>query len=260
MTSDARYTSIDVIQNEVRFPSDGTLIRGVMIRPRPNRPYPALVMIHELFGLGERSPYAGPHMRDVGNRLAREGYAVLLPDLYTRHGDPGDLMHPGAMQRARALLPDRQVVQDLEAAAAFLRGLPVVAAGHVGTIGYCSGGLQALLFACSSEQLAAAAVYYGTIVYRELTDYAPVSPIDLVPNLSCPLLGIFGELDQGIPVEQVKHLEETLQKHGRTGEIHLYPGAQHGFFNDRRPDRHHPEAARQAWSRTLAFFDQHLKG
>lgn len=240
----------EIYAEAVTFPSDGEILRGHLARPAEPGPHPAVVVIQEIWGLND-------HIRDVAERLAREGYVALAPDMYSREGGaPSQDLEE--LRRFVGGIPDRRFVQDLRAAVAYLRTRSEVREERIGAIGFCIGGAWALLLACH-EPIQACADFYGRIRYPELSDAKPRHPIDYVPGLACPLLGVFAGDDPMIPVPWVRDLEEALRAHGKSAEVHVYPEAPHAFFNDQR-DSYRPEAAEDAWAKTLAFFGRHLKG
>ncbi len=227
----------------------GRSINAYVARPLGGGPYPGVVVIHEAFGLVEFT-------REIARRFAARGYIALAPDLFTRIGapDPADL--PSVMEKMRGL-PDAQVVNDLEGAVSYLKGLPQ-GSGKVGVIGFCAGGRHTLMFACRTERIDAAVdCWGGRMVQDELTDAQPVAPIDMIADLSCPLLGLFGEQDQNPTVEQVERLRGELIGHDKEFEIKVYPDAGHAFFADRRPS-YRQEAAVDGWQQVFAWFGKHL--
>ena len=217
-----------------------------------------VVLIHEVFGLDA-------HMRGVARRLARAGFLVLAPDLYSRGGLPGpaggpdDPAPPWSSEQIRSAvagLSDRVVLADLEACAA-----AVVEAGvdpeRVAAWGFCMGGNYAFLLGCTSTRVHAVVDFYGRVVYPELSAAKPVQPLEMALNLGAPLLALFGEQDPAIPTADVQRMEAVLSQFAKDFAIVTYPEAGHGFFNDLRPG-HHAPAAEDAWRRALAFLDQHL--
>lgn len=244
-------------ESTVTYRSGDTDIKAFLVKPEikgaaGQQAQPALIIAHEIWGLTD-------HIRDVARRLARQGYITLAPDLFTREGavklDPAD--RP-AMMKFLGSIPDKRVVADLEAGLDYLRG-PRVNAGRIGSIGFCMGGLYSYLLATSSNQLAAAVDFYGRIVYAEKTENKPDSPLDLVPQLKCPLLCNFGEADLSIPVADVEQLKTRLTTIHYPWKVNIYPGASHAFFNDTRPS-YHKEAAADAWNETLVFLRAHVLG
>lgn len=219
---------------------------GHLARPEGG-PHPGVVMIHDVWGLAD-------HTRDLAGRLAGEGFAVLAVDLYRRKGDV-EIRDPGAWMRD---LSDAEVLGDVRAAAGFLAG-DASAGRRVGVTGFCMGGMYALLAACTSEDLAAAAPFYGMLSYDHalLAGKAGRAPLDAAAGLRCPLLAFFGEDDPYIPLDQVERLKQRLPAEPPS-EVVVYPGAGHAFMNDTRPDAYRPDAAADAWSRLVAFLRRHL--
>jgi len=157
-------------------------------------------------------------------------------------------------------VPDARLVGDVEGAARHLRGL-TSANGKVGVIGYCSGGRQAFLAGCSLP-LDAAVDCYGAFVTASAPEGFPIRMeplVHLAGDLSCPLLGLFGEDDTRPSPDQTAELEKVLSEHGKTFEFHTYEGAGHGFFSVDRP-AYRPEAAVDGWRRIEDFFGRHLSG
>lgn len=206
--------------------------------PTGKAPFPAVIVVHEWWGLNGQ-------IRQVARRLAQEGYVAVVPDLYHGKvaGDPEQ-----AHVLARGVEPE-QVVGELQAAAAWLRAEPRVGKSRIGVIGFCMGGGYALHFALNSTEPAAVVMFYGN----------PVTEGGRLSALRAPLQAHFGRTDEGIPIARVEAFRSALRKAGRSAEIHLYSGAGHAFMNDDRPS-YHAGAARQAWARTLAFFQKRLKG
>ena len=230
---------------------NGDMINAYSARPLGTGPYPGVVLIHHLPGWDE-------WYREATRRFAHHGYAAISPNLYHRdgHGTPEDV---AAKVRAAGGVADDQVVGDVESAMRYLRSLPYVN-GKVGIIGTCSGGRQTFLVVCRVKGFDAAVDCWGGRVVmskEDLTSKQPVAPIDYTKDLSCPLLGIFGEEDQSPSPEQVAQHEQELKKHGKSYEFHMYPKAGHGFFYyDRAPYRQ--EQAVDGWKKVFAFFEKHL--
>lgn len=198
---------------------------------------PAVVMVHEWWGLN-------PQIKDMARKLARQGYVVIVPDLY--HGKVAE--EPERAHELMRGLEATRVMSELDAARAWLRAQPRCAKSRVGVIGFCVGGGLALGFALRGGDLAAAVVFYG----------APETDPAKLAGLRAPLMGHFGGEDDGIGADRVDAFRSALQKSGKPAEIYLYRGAGHAFMNESRPS-FHPDAARVAWARTLAFFQKYLK-
>jgi carboxymethylenebutenolidase len=235
---------------ELSFASGEAELRGYAAWPASGAPFAALVLVHDVRGLYE-------HYRDVVRRLADEGFLAFAPDLYSREGAP-DLPDMESVFRWLRELPDRRVLADLQAAVDMLRERADVRPGNVGILGFCMGGQYALMAACQVKGLAACVSWYGMLRYAETDEKKPVSPLDLVQDLSCPYLGLFGEEDALIPLADVAELQSCLERSGKQFDIHTYAGAGHAFFNDTRHDAYRPAAAADSWKRALAFFRSHL--
>jgi carboxymethylenebutenolidase len=237
---------------ELEFRRDGDDLKGYLARPGGEGPFPGLILIHDVRGLYE-------HYRDVARRFAKEGYATFAVDLYSREGAP-ELPDMAAVFRWMRELPDRRVLADLDAATTFLASRSDVRADAIGVTGFCMGGQYALMAACTIDRLAACVSWYGMLRYAETNDTKPQSPLDLVPRLHCPYLGLFGAEDAIIPLADVEELRRRLAGDKKTYEVEVYEGAGHAFFNDSRPDAYRPAVAAVAWERATAFFAKYLGG
>lgn len=229
----------------------GSLINAYFARPLGPGPFPGIVLIHHLPGWDE-------WYREATRKFAHHGYLAISPNLYFRegHGAPEDV---AAAVRAAGGVPDDQVVGDVEGAMRYLRSLPY-GNGKVGVFGTCSGGRHAVLVASRVKGFDAAIDCWGgrvVMAQAELTPKQPVAPIDYTRELSCPLLGLFGEEDQAPPPAQVAQHEQELKKHGKPHEFHMYPNAGHGFFYYHRPN-YRQEQAVDGWEKVFAFLERHL--
>lgn len=227
----------EIQTSPIAFPTNGSSTPGYLAQPLTPGDFPGVIVIQEWWGLN-------PHIKDVTERLARAGYVALAPDLY--HGKV--TTEPDEARKLAMALERERAVAEILAAARFLQSLESVPSKKVGVMGFCmGGGLAASAAAESAGELGAAVMFYGR----------PLDPVDTT-KLQVPLLGLFGELDQGIPVNSVRAFASELQVHGKIHEIHIYPGAPHAFFNDSRPHIYHAEAAADAWEKVLAWFRRYL--
>jgi carboxymethylenebutenolidase len=230
----------------------GDEIEAYLARPLDRGPHGAVVVIHHMPGFDRQT-------KEITRRFAAEGYLALCPNLYSREAPGASPDDAAAAVRAAGGVPDERLVGDVAGAARYLRALSS-SNGKVATIGYCSGGRQSFLAACSLE-LDAAVDCYGAFVVGSPPEGVPhlkVTPIVvLTPRLSCPLLGLFGADDQHPSPEQVAELEQALKAHGKTYELHSYEGAGHAFFAVDRPS-YRPEAAKDGWQRILTWFGRYL--
>ncbi|HXF62341.1 MAG TPA: dienelactone hydrolase family protein [Caldilineaceae bacterium] len=230
----------------------GEWINAYFARPLGPGPYPGMVLVHHMPGWDE-------WYREATRKFAHHGYAAISPNLYFRagHGAPDDV---AAKVRAEGGVADDQVLGDLEGAMRFLRSLPYIS-GKVGIFGTCSGGRHAYLAACRLQGFDAVVDCWGggvVMAPNELTPKQPVAPIDYTKDLSCPLLGLFGEEDQRPSPEQVAQHEQELKKHGKAYEFHMYPDAGHGFFYHDRPAYRQAQAV-DGWKKVFAFLEKHLR-
>ena len=215
---------------------DGEPLGGYLARPEAAGSFPGLVVLQEWWGLE-------PHMEDVCRRFAGEGFAAIAPDLY--HGAVTN--DPAEAGRLMGRLNMEAAVREIVAGAAHLRRQRFCN-GSIGVVGFCLGGGISLLTSLRGAGMKACVVYYG----------GNPDPLDQVKNLECPMLGLYGEEDTGVPVSAVRALEAGLKEAGKEHEIHIYPGAPHAFFCDTRPS-YRKEAAEDSWRRTLAFFRDKLR-
>ena len=246
------------VQSEMmHYPGHGgTSVSAYLSRPTTSGSHPGVIVIMEAFGLND-------HIKDVADRFAREGYIALAPDMYTREGTP-DISNPDTMlqnvMRIMFSVPDSQAMGDLDAGAQYIKS-QADSNGKVGAIGFCSGGRYTLMFGCTSKNLDAAVDSAGGFITQdgpnEQEDTRPVPPIDMIADLNCPLLGLFGEEDPNPSPEHAERLQAELDKHGKTYEMRMYPDAGHAFFADYR-DSYRPVPAQDMWHRVLTFYDKHL--
>jgi carboxymethylenebutenolidase len=181
---------------------------------------------------------------------------VAVPNLYWREAPGADPDDAAAAVRATGGVPDSQVVGDVGGAAAYLRGLPT-SNGKVGVIGYCSGGRQTVLVACSIDLDAAVDCYGGAVIRTAGAPFPRENLISLLPALSSPLLGLFGNDDADPSPADVDELDRLLTEHGKVHEFHRYDGAGHAFFSPDRPS-YRVEPANDGWQQVAAFYSQYL--
>lgn len=217
---------------------------------------PGVVLLHDVWGLSE-------HFDDLASRLADAGFGVLALEIYRRQTEV-EIENPGAWMRA---LSDPQIQADIEAAAAFLRDQPETRNRRVGVVGFCMGGMYALMAGCGGEGIDAVSVFYGLLSHEhgilhdeDGLDAAkkPRQPLDAVEDLQCPLLALFGEEDEFIPMPDIRSLQQRLEAVAPASEVKVYAGAGHAFMNETREEAFRPEIARDAWARLLDFFGREL--
>jgi carboxymethylenebutenolidase len=239
---------------DVTFQSDGFAMRAYLARPKAPGAYPAVIVLHEAFGVVD-------HERDVARRFANAGFIALAPDVYSRIGAPQNASDMTEVRAKMFGLTDAQLVRDFEAAAAFVRAQPG-ASGKVGCVGFCVGGRWTLLFACASDKLDAAIDCWGGFITRATpeavtTPARPTPVIDLAGRLHCPLYIVCGEEDQNPSPADAAELGRRLEQAGKKFQLEIFKNAGHAFFADYRPS-YREAAAFDLWPKMVAFFKTHL--
>jgi carboxymethylenebutenolidase len=221
--------------NIVEFPSNGQTTKGYLATPASGKG-PGVIVIQEWWGL------VG-HIKKVCDRFAEAGFTALAPDMY--HGKT--TTEPDEAGKLLMALNIAQAEKDLRGAAKYVAGHSSTA--KLGAVGFCMGGQLALFAATLNPAVGACVNLYG-IHPNVKPDYS---------KLSGPVLGLFAERDGFVGPEVARGVDAAIKKAGKQSEIHIYPGADHAFFNDERPDAYNKTAAEDAWKRTLEFFRKHLK-
>jgi carboxymethylenebutenolidase len=226
----------------LEFPSNGKTCSGYF--STPSSPGPGVVVIQEWWGLV-------PHVKEVADRFAGEGFVALAPDLYGGEAT----QEPDEANKKMMDLKLEQAAKDLSGAVDYLRNHDLVDPKKVGSVGFCMGGALSIWLA-TIKPVDACVVYYGG-PFKSQPDYS---------NLKGPVLGHFAEHDEWASPDFAKSMFEEIGRAGGQGESHVYPGTEHAFFNDtgkeENPDRvgsYDPDAARQSWGRTIEFFKANLK-
>jgi carboxymethylenebutenolidase len=230
----------------------GDEIEAYVTRPGEADSAAGVVVIHHMPGYDSST-------KEIARKFAAHGYLVAMPNLYYRDAPGASPDDAAATARAKGGVPDDRLVGDVAGAAEFLRGQPGCN-GKIGVIGYCSGGRQSFLSACSLEFQAAVDCYGGAVVHVPEGAPSSMKPlIGMAKDLSCPLLGLFGA-DDGFPTPaETAELSGVLDSLGKPHEFHTFAGAGHAFFsNDRTAYR--VEAANEGWEMIWEFFGQHLAG
>ena len=217
-------------------------------RPKDGGPYPAIIVLQEAFGLN-------PHIKDITERVAREGYVAASPELYYR--EPERVFAYTALQKAMPVmnrLQDPKVMEDIGAAIAHLKSQSTVKGGSIGMTGFCLGGRYTYLTAAHyNKDIKAAVCFYGGGI-----PMGNPSPLSRTGEIQCPIYLFFGAKDALIPQEHVEQVRKALTDQKKNFLLHVYPDVGHGFVCDARPS-YNPEAAKDAWEKFKSFFAQHLK-
>ncbi len=225
-----------LIAGNVEYPdAGGEMLMGYLARPEGDGPYPAVIVLQEWWGLDN-------HIRDVTNRFAQEGFVALAPDLY----DGVSTTEPDEARKLVMQLDMEEAVREIQSGIDFALAQDFTAGDQAGIVGFCMGGRLALAAGLADDRLGAVVPFYGT----------PLEP-EQAAGVKAPVLGLYGEKDNGIPVDAVTAMGDALTAAGIENEMHVYAGAEHAFFNDTRPS-YNAEAAADAWPRTLAWLRDHL--
>ncbi len=223
----------------VSYPSGSETVSGYLAVPDGAGRKPALVVIHEWWGLND-------WVKAKADGFAKQGYVALAVDLYRgKVATDADMAH----QLMRGL-PDDRALRDMKAAAAYLRSRPDVEVAKLASIGWCMGGGLSLDLAVAEPTLSGAVIYYGHLMTEPAT----------IAALKVPLVGNFGGQDQGIPPASVREFEDLAKKDGKSVDFKIYPDAGHGFASSRDPKVYRPQDAKDADARADAFLAKVLKG
>src|SRR3954471_19227835 len=246
MTGELSATTIEIAGD------GGDPIEAYLARPEGDLPRGGVVVIHHMPGFDRAT-------KEIVRRFAELGYDAICPNLYSRQAPGADPSDAAATVRAQGGVTDAQLLGDVAGAATYLRSQPT-SNGRVGVIGHCSGGRQAVLVGCHLE-VDAAVDCYGAYVTGTVPADWPLkitNLVDQLPDLRCPLLGLFGNDDKFPTPEQADELESILRREGKAYEFHRYDGAGHAFFSVDRPS-YRVEAANDGWERIATFFATHLQ-
>ncbi len=222
----------------VSYKSGDETVNGILYTPSGKGPFPALVVIHEWWGLND-------WVKEQAGKLADQGYVALAVDLYRgKVADNADLAHE--LMRG---LPEDRAARDLRAAYDFLASQANVKKDRIGSIGWCMGGGYSLDTALAEPQLAAAVINYGHLA---------TEPSEL-KKIKASILGLFGGQDRGITPDDVKKFQQAMEKLGKKIEVKIYPEAGHAFENPNNKQGYRPDDAADAWRRTVDFLAATLK-
>ncbi|HVB34441.1 MAG TPA: dienelactone hydrolase family protein [Patescibacteria group bacterium] len=222
----------------VTYKSGNETVSGYLALPGTPGKHPALIVIHEWWGLV-------PWVKEQTDKFAAEGYVALAVDLY--RGQTTE--NPKEAAHLMSTMPPQRALRDLKAAFTYLSSRPDVEPGKIGDVGWCFGGGWALRLATVEPKLAACAINYGELT----TDASALGAI------RCPVLGNFGALDPNITPAKVGAFEAAMRKAGKSINVKIYPGATHAFENPNNKTGYRPRDAANAWARMTAFFSRTLK-
>jgi carboxymethylenebutenolidase len=229
----------NITTKEISYPGKAGNLKAWVANPGGTRP--AVIVVQEWWGLNE-------NIKDIARRFADEGYFAIAPDLYSRQGNKV-ASDPNTAAELMGGLKTADGIEDLKSTIGWLRAQSETKSAKIGITGYCMGGSYAMLLPCESKEISAAAPFYGEI---------PAD--DKIRNLNCAIFYAYGANDGWIQRPDVERLAADLKKFSKPGEVKIYEGCDHGFFNDTRKDVYAPDAAKDAWQKTLKLFAENLKG
>jgi len=209
--------------------------QGYLAKPVDEGQFPGVIMIHEWWGLND-------NIKEMAEKLASHGYVVLAVDLYN-----GEVAITSDQARQLITSFDTNVgIENMNFAASYI--LENHNVQKLGSIGWCFGGGQSLNLALNNQNMDATVIYYGSLITEQ----------ESLSNINWPVLGIFAEFDQGIPVDSVNDFETSLDDLDIPNEIHIYPGVDHAFANP-SGERYAPDESKDAWQKTIEFLELNLK-
>jgi carboxymethylenebutenolidase len=231
----------EITTQEVSYSGKAGNLKAYVAHAASGGARPAVIVVQEWWGLNE-------NIKEIARRFANEGYFAIAPDLYSRQGHKV-ASDPNTAAQLMGGLKTPDGIEDLKSTIGWIRAQKDTKSAKIGITGYCMGGSYAMLLPCESKDIAAAAPFYGEI-----------PPDEKIKDLNCPIFYAYGANDGWIQRPDVERLAANLKKLGKKGEVKIYEGCDHGFFNDTRKDVYSPESAKDAWQHTLKWFAENLKG
>lgn len=241
-----------LITGTVQIPSFDRTIPGYIARPDARGKFPVVLVVSEVFGIHE-------YIRDTCRRLAKLGYVALAPDFFVRHGDPAPVVDFAEIRRIVGSTTDEETRLDIDASVAWINRQKFADAKRKAITGFCWGGAVVWLACERSREFRCGVAWYGRLGRPEegqfLGEPERQWPLETAGALKCPVLGLYGGKDQGIPAEDRDAMTDILVRTKKVGsEIVVYPDAQHGFHADYRAT-YNAAAAKDGWQRMLAYFE-----
>jgi carboxymethylenebutenolidase len=228
--------------HKLRFGGD---CEGFLYLPRNESPAGAVVILHERYGLVK-------HTLDLAQRLARDGYVALAPNLFSRWKGDEEALRSG---KERVVLPDPEVAAVIDAALDFLKVHPRVSSTRIALMGVCQSGRYPVVVGSRRRDLAALVVLYGASQQRDwqVSDLQPQPMQEMVRSLSAPVLFVYGERDHTISLADIRRARDALEDGRCSYRMKVFPGMPHGWLNDTMPGRYRAKEAEDAWEMLLAF-------
>ncbi|WP_293386431.1 dienelactone hydrolase family protein [Phenylobacterium sp.] len=238
--------TVGLVAETVEIQSADRKIPGYLARPAGAGKHPVVFVNSEVFGVHE-------WVKDICRRLAKAGYVALAPDLFVRAGDPSKTTDMKVVMDIVKATPEAQVLADTTASLKYLSAQPFADMKRLGVTGFCWGGGATWRCCEVYPEFKAGVAWYGPL---KPASYPRVSPFEGVKDLKCPVLGLYGGQDKGIPAQDIDDMRKALAAAGKSAEIVVYPDSQHGFLADYRTS-YDPKASAEAWPKMLAFFKAH---
>lgn len=235
------------VQIPVRYGGEETMIPGYMAMPWEGAGFNPIIVLHEIFGVHE-------YIRDICRRLAHAGWAAIAPDLFHRQGDPTGMDDAqDIIKKIVSKVPDEQVMSDIDDTIRYFKNKARVRhSGKLGVTGFCWGGRATWLYTAHNHDVDAAVAWYGRLT-GEKTENTPKHPIDVVPDIDVPVLGLYGGQDDHIPMDDIKAMETALTNNSRYYKMRVYPPVGHAFHADYRPT-YDDFAAKAGWAECIEWF------
>ncbi len=232
--------------------ANGYALPAYVARPSTRGRHGVVIVVNEVFGIHD-------YIKDVCRRFAREGYVAIAPDYFDRAGDPAPLTDFNAIRQIVGTANNEQVMADTQGAITWLKAQPFVKGDSIGITGFCWGGSVVWMAAARFADIKAGVAWYGRLVHPQPGSWGAEEdrpwPADIAGLLHTPVLGLYAENDNGIPLASVETMRAALQAADNPShsEIIVYPGVQHGFHADYR-ESYNAEAAADGWRRCLQWF------
>ena len=233
-----------LVAGEVKVPVKDGQMPAYRALPATGGPFPTVLVVHEALAVHE-------HIQDICRRLAKAGYYAIAPDLFARYGDASKMETAAIVQTVFPKIVAAQVDGDLDACVAFAQASGKADTEKLAITGFCWGGRVVWQYAGYNRKLRTGVAWYGHLSQKLGPDAK--SALELAPELTVPVLGLYGGKDQGIPNDQVEKMRAELKEAGNPSQIVVYPDADHAFLADYRPS-YNKAAAEDGWKRMLAWF------
>lgn len=245
--------STGLVAGEIKIPVPGGEIPAYRAMPEKKGKYPVVMVVHEIFGVHE-------WIQDICRRFAKQGFMAIAPALYSRQAEIATIADRREIQRTVfSKIPDAQAMSDLDATVDYAAKSGFGNTKKLSITGFCWGGRTVWLYSAHNPKVKAGAAWYGRLVQTPnspLNPLQPQNPVHFARELKVPVLGLYGGLDTGIPLDSVQKMENELKKGKSGSEIVVFPNAKHGFHADYR-DSYNKEASEDAWKKLLDWFKKY---